>query len=437
MADSRVSRPKSHEAFRRAKRLIPGGVNSPARAFSVVGGEPPFIARGRGPHLFDIDGNEYIDCSGARGSMILGHGHRHVSAAIEESLKDGSSFAAPTERETQLAELIIEAVPSIEMLRLVDSGSEAVTSAIRLARGYTGRDMIVRFAGGFHGDVDALMVATGASPVLAGMPACPGISFGATNGTLVLRYNDLAALEAAFSQHGDLIAAVIVEPIATNMGLVPGTPKFLTALREQTQQHESLLIFDEVTTGFRLAYGGAQHVADIEPDITVLGKIIGGGLPAGAFGGRRNLMHRLMPAGPVMQGSNLAGNPLITAAGIATLRELRDHPPYETLEHLGQRLEDGLRDQLTGAGIPHVLTRRGSIWSLFFADRPVGNYDAARDCDTATFTRWFWAMMDRGVYMPSHPLDAAFLSLAHDEGVIDTFLAATGDSLKFMAGFVQ
>jgi glutamate-1-semialdehyde 2,1-aminomutase len=401
------------------------------------GGEPPFIARAIGSQLRDIDGNNYIDCTCARGSMILGHLHPRVTAALQEAITDGSLFSAPTERETQFAEMIIEAFPAIELVRLVDSGTEAITSAVRLARGHTGRDIIVRFAGGYHGDVDALMVASGTSPVLAGMPACPGVSYGATNGTLLLRYNDLAALDSAFSQHGDLIAGVIVEPIATNMGMVPATADFLGALRHQTEQHDSLLIFDEVTTGFRLRYGSSQQAADIEPDITVLGKIIGGGLPVGAFGGRRNIMHRLIPAGPVLQGSNLAGNTLTTAAGIATLHELRDHPPYDTLERLGQRLEDGLRDQLTNAGISHYLSRRGSMLTLYFTDQHVANFDTAKNCDAAKFTRFFWAMMDRGIYWPSNQLETAFLSSAHDEAGIDRILAATSDALKFMAGFVH
>ncbi len=437
MPESRILRPKSQEAFRRAKRLIPGGVNSPARAFSAVDGDPPFIARGDGPRIFDIDDLQYIDCSCARGSLIFGHRHPRIVAAIEEALKAGSSFAAPTLRETELAELIVEAIPSIEMVRLVDSGAEAITSAIRLARGFTGRDMIVKFAGGYHGDVDALMVATGSNPILAGMPGCPGVSFGATNGTLILRYNDVAALESVFAQHGDLIAGVIVEPIATNMGLVSGTAAFLETLRRLTQEHESLLIFDEVTTGFRLAYGGAQQLVGIEPDITVLGKIIGGGTSAGAFGGRRNLMHRLMPAGPIQHGATGAGNAITMAAGIATLRDLRDHPPFEAMEHAGQRLEDGLRDLLTADGIPHQLVRLGSMWILFFTEQLIDNYDAAKGCDAPRFSRFFWAMMDRGIYWPSQQMETAFLSAMHDEVVIDNILKAAGDALKFMAGFAR
>lgn len=437
MAESRISRPKSHEALRRAKRVMPGGVNSPVRSLSQVGGEPPFLARGQGPFVYDIDGLEYVDCVGGRGSMILGHQHPRVMAAIESELKSSSAFAAPTERETELAELIVEAVPSIEMVRLVDSTTEAVAGAIRLARGYTGRDMIVRFAGSYHGDVDSLMVASGSSTILAGMPAGPGISFGATNGTLVVHYNDVAAVHEAFSQHGDLIAGVIVEPVATNMGLVPATNELLQTVRDQCDQHESLLIFDEVTTGFRVSAGGAQLTYGIDPDITVLGKVMGGGWPIGAIGGKRNIMHRLMPTGPVMLGSNAAGHMLITSAGIATLRELRDHPPYQRLETLGLRLEDGLRDQLTSAEIPHWVSRVGSMWTVYFADWPVGNLEAAKHCDTGRYCRFFWAMMDRNIYWPTSQLETGFLSSAHDESVVDRILNSTQDTIKFMAGFVN
>src|SRR5262249_43787803 len=336
-------RDRSELAFQRACQLIPGGVNSPARAFGGVGGKPPFIEGGEGPYLIDIDGNRYLDYVGSWGPLILGHCHPRVVAAVEAALHKGASFGAPTELETQLAELIIAAVPSIEMVRMVSSGTEASMSAIRLARGFTGRDVIVKFAGHYHGHVDSLLVQAGSSATTLGVPNSPGVPRGCTQDTLLLRFNDVKGLAEAFRAHGDRIAGVILEPVVGNMGLVVPHIEFLTELHRLTQKHGALLIYDEVMTGFRLAYGGAQELYKQKPDLTVLGKIVGGGLPVGAYGGRAEIMKHVMPAGPVFQAGTLSGNPLAMAAGIATLEELRDHPPYEQLEQLGLKLEDGLK----------------------------------------------------------------------------------------------
>src|SRR5271154_7109043 len=344
-------RSRSRDAFERACRLIPGGVNSPARAFGAVGGQPLFIARGEGPYLFDIDNNRYLDYIGSWGPLILGHAHPRVVAAVTEAMRQGASFGAPTERESELAELIIQAMPSIEMVRMVSSGTEAAMSAIRLARGFTGRDVIVKFAGCYHGHVDSLLVQAGSSATTLGVPDSPGVPKGCTADTLSLRYNDVAGLAEAFRTHGGKIAGVILEPVVGNMGLVTPTPEFLAELRRLTERHGSLLIYDEVMTGFRLALGGAQDLYKQMPDLTVLGKIGGGVLPVGAYGGRADVMKRVMPAGPVFQAGPLSGNPLAMAAGLATLRVLKAHPPYRQFEELGARLGEGL----TRAAKSHAL----------------------------------------------------------------------------------
>src|SRR5438105_366393 len=342
-------RVRSRDAFERACRVLPGGVNSPARAFGAVGGQPVFIARGEGPHLFDIDGNQYLDYVGSWGPLILGHAHLRVVRAVEEALRKGASFGAPTELETQLAELIIDAVPSIEMVRMVSSGTEASMSAIRLARGFTGRDVIIKFAGCYHGHVDSLLVQAGSSALTHGVPNSPGVPAGCTADTLSLRYNDVEGLAEAFARHGDRIAGVILEPVVGNMGLVTPRPEFLNELRRLTEQHGALLIYDAVMTGFRLSFGGAQQLFHQMPDLTVLGKIVGGGLPVGAYGGRADIMKQIMPAGPVFQAGTLSGNPLAMAAGIATLEELRDHPPYDQLERLTRKLAAGLTQSAKSA----------------------------------------------------------------------------------------
>jgi glutamate-1-semialdehyde 2,1-aminomutase len=423
-------RTRSEQAFQHASQLIPGGVNSPARAFGGVGGKPPFIERGEGPYLIDIDGNRYLDYVGSWGPLILGHCHPRVVAALEAALHKGASFGAPTELESHLAELIVAAMPSIEMVRMVSSGTEASMSAIRLARGFTGRDVIVKFAGCYHGHVDSLLVQAGSSATTLGVPNSPGVPRGCTQDTLVLRYNDAAGLAEAFRAHGDRIAGVILEPVVGNMGVVVPHLDFLTELRRLTEKHGSVLVYDEVMTGFRLAYGGAQELFKQKPDLTVLGKIVGGGLPVGAYGGRADIMKHVMPAGPVFQAGTLSGNPLAMAAGIATLEELRDHPPYSRLEALGQQLESGLGQAARGAGVPHQLARVGSMWTLFFTNQPVTDYDTAKKCDTARFARFFWAMMDRGVYMPCSQFEAAFISVAHSEEHVQQTITAARESLE-------
>jgi glutamate-1-semialdehyde 2,1-aminomutase len=390
-----------------------------------VGGQPPFIARGEGPYLFDLDGNRYLDYVGSWGPLILGHCHPRVVKAVEDALHHGASFGAPTELESELAELIIAAVPSIEMVRLVSSGTEASMSALRLARGFTGRDLIIKFAGCYHGHVDALLVAAGSSATTLGVPTSPGVPKGCTADTLVLRYNDVAGLDAAFATHGPRLAGIILEPVVGNMGLVVPTPEFLAALRRLTHQHGALLIYDEVITGFRLAFGGAQEFFRQQPDLTVLGKIVGGGLPVGAYGGRADIMSKMMPAGPVFQAGTLSGNPLAMAAGLATLRELKEHPPYARLEALGRRLEQGLAEAVRARNLPFQFARVGSMWTLFFNATPVTDYDTARQSDTARFARFFWGLLDHGIYLPCSQFEAAFLSTAHiDEHIDQTVQAA-------------
>jgi glutamate-1-semialdehyde 2,1-aminomutase len=420
---------RSNEAYQRACRVIPGGVNSPARAFGAVGGQPLFISRGEGPYLYDLDGNQYLDYVGSWGPLMLGHAHPRVVRAVEEALHRGTSFGAPTEAETQLADLITAAVPSIEMVRMVNSGTEASMSAIRLARGFTGRDVIVKFAGCYHGHVDSLLVQAGSSATTLGVPTSPGVPRGCTADTLVLRYNDVDGLAQAFGSHGDRIAGVIVEPVVGNMGLVTPRHEFLTELRRLTEVHGALLIYDEVMTGFRLSYGGAQQLYHHMPDLTVLGKIVGGGLPVAAYGGRLGVMKHVMPAGPVFQAGTLSGNPLAMAAGLATLRELRDHPPYGRLDRLGRRLAAGLAEAAAAAGVPHQVARVGSMWTLFFNPEHVTDYDTAKASDTARFGRFFWAMLERGVYLPCSQFEVAFLSAVHTEGQVDQTVAAAREAL--------
>jgi glutamate-1-semialdehyde 2,1-aminomutase len=422
-------RTRSQAAFERAYHLIPGGVNSPARAFGAVGGQPPFIEHGEGPYLIDLDGNRYLDYVGSWGPLILGHCHPRVVQAVDAALHRGSSFGAPTELESQLAELIIAAVQSIEMVRMVSSGTEASMSAIRLARGFTGRDVIVKFAGCYHGHVDSLLVQAGSSATTLGVPNSPGVPLGCTKDTLVLRFNDVQGLAEAFQAHGDRIAGVILEPLVGNMGLVEPRAEFLMELRRLTQKHGALLIYDEVITGFRLAYGGAQELYKQKPDLTVLGKIVGGGLPVGAYGGRADIMQKVMPSGPVFQAGTLSGNPLAMAAGIATLEELHDNPPYARLVQLGDKLANGLTQAARAAGAPHQLPHVGSMWTLFFTDQPVTNYDSAKKSDTARFARFFWAMMDRGVYLPCSQFEAAFISAAHTEQQIEQTIVAAREAL--------
>jgi glutamate-1-semialdehyde 2,1-aminomutase len=426
---SRIARPKSLAAFKRAQQLIPGGVNSPARAFGAVGGTPLFMAKGDGPYLIDADGRRYLDFIGSWGPMILGHCHPAVTAAVIEAVHAGSSFGAPTERESELAQLVIDAVPSIEMVRFTSSGTEAAMSAIRLARGSTGRDLIVKFAGCYHGHVDALLVSAGSSALTHGVPTSPGVPAGCTQDTLVLPYNDTQQLTELFARRGDRIAGVMLEPVAGNMGLVPPDMEFRQALKTLTRQHGALLIYDEVMTGFRLAYGGAQQLLGDLPDVTVLGKIIGGGFPVGAYGGRADVMNKVMPAGPVFQAGTLSGNPVAMAAGIATLSELKKNPPYQRLDDLSATIQEGLIDAARSVGVPLQVNRVGSMWTPFFTGRTVTDLESAKSSDTKRFGQFFWAMMDRGVYLPCSQFEAAFTSAAMTEAMIGETLKAAGESL--------
>ncbi len=418
------SREGSRRIFARACTLMPGGVNSPARAFGAVGGQPVVVDRGDGCYLWDVDGNRYIDYVASWGPLILGHRHPAVIAAIEEVLRHGTTFGAPTRWENELAELVVEAVPSIEQVRFVNSGTEASMSAIRLARGYTGRDKIVKFAGCYHGHVDALLVQAGSSATTLGAPSSPGVPEGCTRDTLLLPYNDSDALRQAFKQYGSQIAAVILEPIAGNMGVVPADREFLQAVRSLTAQYGSVLIFDEVITGFRVAYGGAQSLLGIQPDLTVLGKIVGGGLPVGAFGGRREIMSKLLPEGKVFQAGTLSGNPLAMAAGAATLRVLRDTNPYAALDRKTERLCAGLQAAAEEAGVEHVIQRVGSMFTLFFRSGPVRNYADALEANTDRFAAYFRGMLERGVYLPCSQFEANFVSTAHEDADIDATIEA-------------
>lgn len=426
-------RTKSTLAFEKAQKLIPGGVNSPARAFGGVGGQPIFIERGEGAYLIDVDGNRYLDYVGSWGPLILGHCHSRVVQAVTETMSRGATFGAPTELETKLAELISQLMPSIEMIRMVSSGTEASMSAIRLARGFTGRDKIVKFAGCYHGHVDSLLVSAGSSATTLGVPNSPGIPKGATADTVLLKYNDVAALKEAFRVHGDQLAGVILEPVVGNMGLVIPSKEFLTQLRQLTLKHGALLIYDEVMTGFRLALGGAQELFGEKPDLTVLGKIVGGGLPVGAYGGRRDILQKVMPAGPVFQAGTLSGNPLAMAAGLATLEELRDRPPYAELERKSAKICAGLADAAKSAGIPHQIARVGSMWTLFFTATPVTDYDTAKTSDTARFAKFFWGMLERGVYLPCSQYEAAFTMAVHTDAQIDQTTQAARETLNGIA----
>lgn len=418
---------KSQAAFERAKRLIPGGVNSPARAFGAVGGHPLFIDRAKGAYLFDLDGNRFIDYIGSWGPMILGHAHEQVIESIVDAAQRGTSYGAPTQNESRIAELILGAFRSMQRVRLVSSGTEATMSAIRVARGFTRRDRIVKFSGCYHGHVDSLLVSAGSAAATLGVPDSPGVTPGTSQDTIVLNYNDSQAVRETLDQLGQHIAAVILEPIVGNMGTVIPTPEFLKTLREETQRHGVVLIFDEVMTGFRVAYGGAQQIFGIEPDMTTLGKIVGGGLPLAAYGGRSEIMDQVMPAGKVYQAGTLSGNPLATAAGAKTLELLRDDPPYEYLESLGKRLGDGLLAAAKEHGVSAQMQRVGSMMTLFFNPDPVVDWPSADRSDRKLFAKYFWGLIERGVYMPCSQFEALFFSRAHSLEDIDRTIQAAVD----------
>ena len=412
---------QSEKLFATAQNLIPGGVNSPVRAFRGVGGTPRFIRSARGATITDVDGNTYIDYVGSWGPMILGHADEEVIAAVQEVAAGGTSFGAPTELEVQLAQEVIDAVPSIEMVRLVSSGTEATMSAIRLARGVTGRTKLVKFEGCYHGHADSLLVKAGSGVATLGLPDSPGVPATLAENTLTLPFNDVPSLERVFTEHAD-IAAVIIEPVVGNMGCVPPRAGYLEAVRKLTRDNGALLIFDEVMTGFRLARGGAQELYGIAPDITTLGKIIGGGLPVGAYGGSRDIMNNIAPAGPIYQAGTLSGNPLSMTAGLVTLRRLRDKSVYDRLEAASKRLGEGLADV-----VPETVTNRvGSMWTSFFTNEPVVNWDSANKCDRQRYGKFFHAMLDEGVYLAPSQFEAGFVSLAHTADVIErTIEAAT------------
>ncbi len=428
-----MNREKSKALFEQARKIIPGGVNSPVRACASVGTEPVFIEKGNGAVIFDADGNSYIDYVGSWGPMILGHAHPSVVQSIVQAAQEGTSFGAPTEMETRLAQMVVDAVPSVEMVRMVNSGTEATMSAIRLARGYTGRDIIIKFDGCYHGHADTLLVQAGSGVATLNIPGSPGVPKSFVEYTLSLPFNDIEILSKVMAEKGDKVAAIIVEPLAGNMGMVPPVPGFLQALRDLTRKHGAFLIFDEVMTGFRVAYGGAQEKFGITPDLTCLGKVIGGGLPVGAYGGRREIMEKIAPQGPVYQAGTLSGNPLAMAAGIATLTKLKEPGVYEALEERAGQLINGLLNAAEDAGIPATGGHMGAMLGLFFTDKAVRSFEDAKKSDTDRFSAYYRKMMGRGIYLAPSPFEAFFLSTAHKEEHIEATLAAAGDIFRELA----
>jgi glutamate-1-semialdehyde 2,1-aminomutase len=428
-----LNRKRSQELFEAAQRLIPGGVNSPVRAFKAVGGTPPFIARGAGARIWDVDGNEYIDLVGSWGPLILGHARPEVVRAACGAAELGTTFGAPTESEIRLARAIIEAMPSVEMVRLVSSGTEAVMSALRLARAFTGRSKIVKFEGAYHGHADGLLARAGSALATLAIADSPGVPAAWAAETIVLPYNDLEAVRSALRAYGPEIACVIVEPVAGNMGVVLPRETFLAALRELTRDAGALLIFDEVITGFRVGRGGAQEMYGITPDLTVLGKIIGGGFPLAAFGGRRDIMSMLAPAGPVYQAGTLSGNPVACAAGVETLRLLAEEKPYPRLDRMGRALANGLKAAAARAGVPAIVNRVGSMLTVFFTDSPVVDWATASRSSRERHAAFFHAMLERGVYLPPAQFEAMFLSAAHSESDVRSVCEAAGEAFASIA----
>ncbi|MCL2437636.1 MAG: glutamate-1-semialdehyde 2,1-aminomutase [Coriobacteriia bacterium] len=423
----------SVQLFEEAQKYIPGGVNSPVRAYKSVGTTPRFIDSAKGSRIYDVEGREYIDFVQSWGPMILGHGAPEVIESVTDQLKRGTSFGAPTALETMVAKAVVDAVPSIDLVRFVSSGTEAVMSAIRLARGYTGRDKLIKFDGNYHGHSDGLLASAGSGLVTLGIPSTPGVTKGNAADTLIAPYNDLAAVRAVFEASPEEVACLILEPVAGNMGVIPPAEGFLQGLRDLCDEFGALLIFDEVITGFRLALGGAQEYYGITPDLTTLGKIIGGGFPVGAFGGRRGIMEKLAPLGPVYQAGTLSGNPIAMAAGIAVIDKLSRPGTYEDLEAKGKRLASGLKAAAESAGIPAFGTQVGSMTCLYFTEGPVSDWDSASKADTDFYASYFRAMLDRGMWLAPSQFEACFASCATTEADIDALIAAAGEVLSELA----
>ena len=424
---------KSEALFAEAQKYIPGGVNSPVRSFNAVGGTPPFIARGKGSRVWDVDGNEYIDYLGSWGPLVLGHSHPAVVEVLIKTAESGTSFGAPVEQEVELAKMICTALPSVDSVRLVSSGTEACMSAIRLARAFTGRDKIIKFAGCYHGHADGLLVKAGSGALTHGTPTSAGVPESYASETLVAEYNDIESVEKFFAANPSGIAAVITEPVAGNMGVVPPAPGFLEALRKVTQDNGALLIFDEVITGFRVGPNGAQGLFNITPDITTMGKIIGGGLPVGAYGGRKEIMEMVAPLGPMYQAGTLSGNPLAVSAGIATLTELSKPGVFERIDGLTQRLTEGVTAAFQKAEIPATINRVGSMFTGFLNPGPVAGLADAENSDTEMYGRYFHAMQEQGVYIAPSQFEAGFVSIAHTEADIDATIAKVTAALRSLS----